>query len=243
MGFSLGSIGAAVGGYFGGPTGAMIGKSAGDWLGDNSGDIISSGASIYNANQSRNFNAQQANLSRDSQLELANTQYQRTVADLNAAGLSPMLAYSKGGNAAPTGSATTGTSSIEAPKFGETSNRMNQSDLIKAQVDVAKAQEQVNIQSAKKIAEEAKKTAIEVEQMPTRFYYDLGLLGSQINTNTAQAGQTTALEKLTNEGKAPQTDTPIVRNIYEGAGVAKDMFNKFLEKNKSFPWSLEGKRK
>jgi len=179
------------------------------------GDILSSAVSIWNAEKNRDAAAQSQIHSQDFSERMANTQYQRAVQDLNAAGLSPMLAYSKGGNAAPTGSAVTGTSSIEAPKFGETSNRLNQSDLIKAQVDVAKAQEQVNIQSARKIAEEAKKTAIEVEQMPTRFYYDLGLLGSQINTNTAQAAQTTALEKLTAEGKAPQTDTPIVRNIKE----------------------------
>jgi len=179
------------------------------------GDILSSAVSVWNAEQNRDAAAQAQVHSQEFSREMANTQYQRAVEDLNKAGLSPMLAYSRGGNAAPSGSATTGTSSVETPKFGETSNRMTQNDLIKAQVDVAKAQEQVNIQSARKIAEEAKKTAIEVEQMPTRFYYDLGLLGSQINTNTAQAGQTTALEKLTSQGKAPQTDTPIVRNIDE----------------------------
>jgi hypothetical protein len=179
------------------------------------GDILSSAVSLFNADKNRDATYDSQSRSQAFNAEQSATQYQRAVQDLNAAGLSPMLAYSKGGNAAASSSPVSSNASIEAPKFGETSNRLSQNDLIKAQVDVAKAQEQVNIQSARKIAEEAKKTAIEVEQMPTRFYYDLGLLGSQINTNTAQAGQTTALEKLTSQGKAPQTDTPIVRNINE----------------------------
>jgi len=177
------------------------------------GDILSSAVSVWNAEKNRDAAAQSQEAAQNFNRNMAETQYQRMVQDLNAAGLSPMLAYSKGTGSSPTVSPVTGTSSVETPKFGETANRLNQSDLIKAQVDVAKAQEQVNIQSARKIAEEAKKTAIEVEQMPTRFYYDLGLLGSQINTNTAQAGQTNALASLTAVGKAPAPDTNIVRNI------------------------------
>ena len=61
---------------------------------------------------------------------------------------------------------------------------------------MAKSQEQLNIQTAKQVAEQARKTAIEVEQMPTRFYYDLGVLGSQINSNTANAASSIANAKI-----------------------------------------------
>jgi hypothetical protein len=71
--------------------------------------------------------------------------------------------------------------------------------------------------------------------MPTRFYYDLANLGSQINQSTAQAGQTSALENLTRQGKAPAPDTNIVRNIkdavsYGGKGVsdAKSALDNFI---------------
>ena len=61
---------------------------------------------------------------------------------------------------------------------------------------MAKSQEQLNIQTAKQVAEQAKNFAIEVEQMPTRFYYDLGVLGSQINSNTANAASSIANAKI-----------------------------------------------
>jgi hypothetical protein len=170
-----------------------------------------------------------AEMNRDFQEEMSNTAYQRTVKDLNAAGLSPMLAYSKGGASTPSGSVA------EPVKLGETGQRTSSADLSRAQVDVAKSQELVNIQTAKQVAAQAAKTALEVEQMPTRFYYDLANLGSQINQSTAQAGQTSALENLTRQGKAPAPDTNIVRNIkdavsYGGKGVsdAKSALDNFI---------------
>jgi hypothetical protein len=184
-------------GLFSGFGGAALGAISG-FLGGQSANK----ASQESASQQMQF-----------QEDMANTSYQRAVADLNAAGLSPMLAYSKGGAATPQGAAykaeNVGAAAAEGAVKG------SQPSLTRAQIDVAKSQEQLNIQSARQVAEQARKTALEVEQMPTQLLYDLAVKGSQINTNTAQAAQTTALEKLTSQGKAPQTDTPIVRNIDE----------------------------
>ncbi len=174
-----------------------------------------------------------AEMNRDFQEEMSNTSYQRAVKDLNAAGLSPMFAYSKGGASTPTGAVA------DPVKLGETGQRTSASDLSKAQVEVAKSQEQVNVQSAKQIAEQAKKTAIEVEQMPIRFFYDLANIGAQINSSnagalasSANARDTNARADLTEEGKAPTPDSVVTRTFKDiwksGVVNPNDFFTKMI---------------
>lgn len=60
------------------------------------------------ARQSMNFEAEQAQQQMDFQERMANTQWQRGVEDMVAAGLNPALAYGQGGAAAPSGAMASG---------------------------------------------------------------------------------------------------------------------------------------
>jgi hypothetical protein len=148
------------------------------------GDFLSSAVSVWNAEENRDAAAQRQEQSEAFNERMSNTTYQRMVKDLNAAGLSPMLAYSKTGSA-PTSSPASGASSIEAPKFGETSLRQSQSELAREQVGVAKSTQQVNAASAEKLAAETRNIDQDTENK--RLYP--GMNEAQIKELLERAGQ------------------------------------------------------
>ena len=104
----------------------------------------------------RAWSAEQASKQMDFQERMANSQWQRGVQDMQAAGLSPMLAYMKGGNAAPSGamgasSAASATSPIAmgnsvasglagANLMADTANKLATKELIGAQTGSLEAQ-------------------------------------------------------------------------------------------------------
>lgn len=77
------------------------------------------------ANTAMNFSAGQAANQMNFQTHNAATQWQRGVADMKAAGLNPMLAYSQGGNASMQGAAAQGVSATGASGQGFAAQGIN----------------------------------------------------------------------------------------------------------------------
>jgi hypothetical protein len=131
MGLNLGSLGGIAS-----VAGAVTGQP---WL-------TAAGAAL-GAMGNQEFQADQAAINRDFQADMANTSFQRRVADLKAAGLSPMLAYSQGGAAVPTGSQASSAANIgeASASAGSTARQINiNRETALSQINLQDSQESLN---------------------------------------------------------------------------------------------------
>lgn len=113
------AIGGAVGTYFGGPIGGAIGSGIGG---------------LIDQNRAQNWQEDQAQTQRDFSAAQFATRYQTTVADMKAAGLNPMLAYTQGGGSPPAGVAAAYPGAVGAANV-QASSSARQAAVAEAQVE------------------------------------------------------------------------------------------------------------
>jgi len=220
MGFGLGAIlpvaGAVVGGVFGGPAGAAAGAAAG------------SGVSSYiGQNEANNANRDIAREQMAFQSGMSSTAYQRAMADMKAAGLNPMLAYSQGGASTPTGASaqmqnayeglSKGIStSVDALRLKKEVEATNSQIALNASAEATQRTQQVlNASSAK--AQES--VALAQQQSALKSAAEQKLLEAQYGATSEKAKYEQQMYK---EGQKYTGYDSIMKRVQSATGVLND---------------------
>lgn len=116
-----------------------IGKVLSSITGDG---LLSGGLDLLGGVMSNNANSSEASANRAFQADQTGTAYQRAVADLKAAGLNPMLAYTQGGASSGGGAQATMQNAVGSAVHTGLSAKMNNAQVenLKSQNDAIKAQ-------------------------------------------------------------------------------------------------------
>jgi hypothetical protein len=212
-------------------------------LGTIIGAGIGAASSLFGGKAQNAANAQLAAEQMNFQERMRQSQYQTTVADLKAAGLNPMLAYTQGGAGTPQGATAqmgnplgeAGNSAREgALAVAQYANLRNQNVLIEEQAEKTNADRYLSLDQA---AYTRANTMRELAQMPgygkfgqlrdaqiDQLRTSSALQGSQTSQAQAQTRYTNELTGLAKVGAAPSSAKPIYQDV---KGMLHDQYDKY----------------
>ena len=173
--------------------------------------VVSAAASYFGQQEANRVNKEIADNQMAFQRDMSGSSYQRAVADMRAAGLNPMLAYSQGGASTPAGATAQMQSSLgaAATSAGQAANVAADVLLKREQAGAAGSQEDLNRANMNLALVEAANKAV---QLPGHQRF-ADQVASIINQNNALAAQSTA-NALYRNYEMPEAKA--VGRLYEG---------------------------
>lgn len=154
--------------------------------------LVTGGLNYLGQRDTNVANAQQAQQQMDFQKEMSNTSYQRGTADMKAAGLNPLLAYSQGGASVPGGAmASMGNELGEGVNSAWNAKmQMQQLQAIEANTEQTRAETQYTLRKADTEVARRQDILEGIPNHPTgRAYTEAGTRGRNINNETDRMRQ------------------------------------------------------
>lgn len=199
------------------------------------GDVVSGGLDLLGGFMTNDANAEQASNQQNFQERMSGTSYQRAVADMKAAGLNPMLAYSAGGASTPSGSQASMQNAIGSGVSTAQQQARLSADLKNIQADTAKKVAETDLAKTKSWTETSNQDVNTqlVEQMNIANQLAKGVNPSKIvEAKSSSAAAAARVPSLRNEAAAANTwygrnVMPYLPSALQGAhsaGAIRDMF-------------------